>query len=95
MSGYSRQTCAMYSSKSGALAGPGAGVAGPGGGEAAEGRAVLDGCPEEAAECPRGEPPIAACVAEAEAALGISAIASRGAAAPTNPAPAIIAGIPA
>ena len=27
MSGYSRQTCAMYSSKSSALAGPGAGVA--------------------------------------------------------------------
>ena len=75
----------MYSSKSGALAEPGAGVAGPGGGEAAEGRAVLDGGPEEAA----------ACVTEAEAALGISAIASRGAAAPTNPAPAIIAGIPA
>ena len=48
MSGYSRQTCAMYSSKSGALAGPGAGVAGPGGGEAAEGRAELDGCPEVA-----------------------------------------------
>ena len=57
MSGYCRQTCAMYSSKSGALAGPGAGVAGPGGGEAAEGRAELDGCPEEAAEGPRGEPP--------------------------------------
>ena len=42
---------------------------------------------------------IAACVAEAETALGatlgISAIASRGAAAPTTPAPAIIAGIPA
>ena len=48
VSGSSRQTCAMYSSMSGALAGPGAGVAGLGGGEAAEGRAELDGCPEVA-----------------------------------------------
>ena len=38
----------MYSSMSGALARPGAGVAGPGGGEAAEGRAELDGCLEVA-----------------------------------------------
>ena len=43
-----RQTREMYSSKSDALAEPGAGVAGLGGEEPAEGRAELDGCPEVA-----------------------------------------------